>query len=145
MEGSLHEAIVFYGNEHEISYNEIQDVCTLTADAGAIYSGRRWDWRANKIMFNHIPDITGFINTNIGGCTVDGIFLDDQLSGEYVFGNIIINVCGKGIFHNGGEIASFRITLSSTPPLGTPLALGVSTTRHFMTRGTCCTHVSSRE
>jgi len=42
MHTASHVAILHGGNNHEISFNEIYDVCKTTGDAGAIYSGRDW-------------------------------------------------------------------------------------------------------
>ena len=44
MHDSPHEAITYKGNNHIIEYNNIYDVCLLSDDAGAIYSGRSWVW-----------------------------------------------------------------------------------------------------
>ena len=71
-----------YGDIYQdISFNEIHDVVTGASDAGAIYGGRSWVDRGTKIMYNYIHDLHQSGNV--------GIYLDDQMSGELVYGNII--------------------------------------------------------
>ncbi|ELP86189.1 hypothetical protein EIN_328960 [Entamoeba invadens IP1] len=100
IEQSPHEAITFSGNNHEISYNKIENVCIYASDAGAIYTGRRWDWPGTVIKYNYIYNITGWGQS---GSYVQGIYLDDILSGEKVFGNIMQSIRGRGILHGGGR------------------------------------------
>jgi len=99
---SPHEAITFSGNNHTIEYNVIHDVCLLTSDAGAIYAGRHWDWYGNKINYNCV------YNLGSNGFTPDGIYLDDALSGQMVYGNLIINVPKNGILAGGGRDNDIR-------------------------------------
>ncbi|ELP94504.1 hypothetical protein EIN_208930 [Entamoeba invadens IP1] len=99
IENSPCQAITFSGNEHEISYNKIQNVCFFMNDAGAIYSGRRWDWRGNVIKYNYISNVIGWDNSSC----VQGIYLDDMLSGETVFGNVMKTIRGIGVQHGGGR------------------------------------------
>ncbi|MDR1733610.1 MAG: right-handed parallel beta-helix repeat-containing protein [Oscillospiraceae bacterium] len=95
MYNSPHEAVTWSGNNHTISSNIIHDVCLLSDDAGAVYSGRRWDWYGTVISGNAI------YNLGSGGHTPDGIYLDDALSGHTVSDNLLINV-PKYALHLGG-------------------------------------------
>ncbi len=97
MYNSPHEAITYSGNNHIIEYNLIHDVCLLSDDAGAIYSGRRWDWYGTVIRYNMI------YNIGSNGHTPDGIYLDDALSGQTVYGNILINIPKLAIHLGGGR------------------------------------------
>ena len=81
MKNSPHEAITWSGNNHIIEYNNIHDVCLLSDDAGAVYSGRRWDWYGTAVRYNAI------YNIGSDGHSPDGIYLDDALSGIEVYGN----------------------------------------------------------
>ncbi len=94
-----HSAILYGGNEHEISYNDIHDVCRWTSDAGAIYAGRDWGARGNLIKFNFIHHI----DSDFEGYGVHGVYIDDCLSGITVFGNILYEISGHGILHGGGR------------------------------------------
>lgn len=102
MYNSPHEAITYSGNNHVIEYNVIHDVCLITNDGGAIYSGRRWDWYGTKIMYNLIYDLGS------GDFTPDGIYLDDALSGQTVYGNILVNVPKYGLHLGGGRDLDVR-------------------------------------
>lgn len=83
-----HTAIMFSGNDHLISQNEIFDVCKETGDAGAIYTGRDWTTRGTVISDNHIHDIV----PNAEMVTNIGVYLDDQASGITVRGNLFERV-----------------------------------------------------
>lgn len=93
-----HEAIEYEGNDHVIEYNLIHDVCLLTDDGGAIYSKRRWDWYGNVIRYNAIYDLgTPGVHSPVG------IYMDDGLSGQTIYGNLLINVPDMGIKLGGGR------------------------------------------
>jgi hypothetical protein len=94
-----HSAILFRGNLHLMEFNEVDDVCRFSSDAGAIYSGRRWDWRGSSIENNFIHDI----DSPFPGAGEHGVYLDDCLSGVRVFGNLLLNVSGHALMHGGGR------------------------------------------
>ena len=94
---SPHEAVAFYGNDHLIEYNNIHDVCLLSDDAGAIYSGRHWDWYGNVIQYNAVYDLGS------GEHYPCGIYMDDALSGQTIRGNLLVNVPNVGIELGGGR------------------------------------------
>ena len=93
-----HAAILYGGNEHLIELNDIHDVCHLAADSGAIYAGRDWGARGNIIRNNYIHQIQSVLSTD-----VNGVYLDDCLSGITVEGNIFVDVAGDSILHGGGR------------------------------------------
>ena len=97
MTNSPHEAITYEGNNHIVEYNNIHDVCLLSDDAGAIYSGRSWIWYGNIIRYNCI------YNIGSGEHKPDGIYLDDALSGQTVYGNLLINIPRNSIHIGGGR------------------------------------------
>ncbi|MBO4220416.1 MAG: hypothetical protein J5933_05790, partial [Clostridia bacterium] len=66
---------------------------------GAVYSGRRWDWSGNILRFNLIEDI---VDTTFGA-SPNGIYLDDNLSGQICYGNIFSNVSGLSYHIGGGK------------------------------------------
>lgn len=94
-----HTAILFRGNEHFIDYNEIYDVCIWSSDAGAIYSGRDWGFRGNRVQYNFIHHI----DSNFEGYGTHGIYLDDCVSGIRVYGNVLYEISGNAIQHGGGR------------------------------------------
>ncbi len=97
MANSPHEAITYKGNNHIIEYNNIHDVCLLSDDAGAIYSGRSWVWYGNIIRYNCI------YNVGSEEHKPDGIYLDDALSGQQIYGNLLINIPRNAIHIGGGR------------------------------------------
>lgn len=97
MYNSPHEAITYSGNDHLIEYNLIHHVNLLTDDGGAIYSGRRWDWYGTVIRYNLIYDL------GANGHKPEGIYMDDALAGQTIYGNILVNVPNIGIQLGGGR------------------------------------------
>lgn len=91
-------ALWIYGNDHLIEYNEIHNVCTQTSDAGAVYSGRRWDWQGNVFRYNFIHHIY----TTVGGYGVHGLYLDDNMAGWRVYGNVFYDIENNALMHGGG-------------------------------------------
>ncbi len=92
-----HIAIFFIGNDHLLEFNEIYDVCFESNDAGAIYTGRSWIMRGNKIRYNYLHDISGFEGK---GCV--GIYLDDAFCGVKIIGNVFDNVT-RAMMIGGGR------------------------------------------
>jgi hypothetical protein len=113
MYNSPHEAITYAGNDHLIEYNLIHDVNLLTDDGGAIYSGRRWDWYGTVIRYNLIYDL------GKDGHRPVGIYMDDALAGQTIYGNIIVNAPNLGIQLGGGRdlIVHDNIVVNSYAPL----------------------------
>ncbi|NLX79566.1 MAG: right-handed parallel beta-helix repeat-containing protein [Clostridiales bacterium] len=99
---SPHEAITYSGNNHIIEYNEIYEVVLRSEDAGAIYAGRSWTDYGTVIRYNCI------YNLGSGGYSPNGIYLDDGLSGQSVYGNLLINVPGYGLMLGGGRDLSVK-------------------------------------
>ena len=91
-----HTAIFFNGNEMEVTDNEIYSVVLETGDAGAIYSGRRYEWRGNNISRNFIHHLGGV------GMGTMGIYNDDCLSGTTMEGNWFWE-CSRAAFMGGGR------------------------------------------
>ncbi|MBQ6020225.1 MAG: right-handed parallel beta-helix repeat-containing protein [Clostridia bacterium] len=110
---SPHEAVTYSGNDHLIEYNIIHDVNLKTDDGGAIYSGRRWDWYGNVIRYNLIYDL------GADGHKPVGIYMDDAIAGQTVYGNIIINAPNIGLQLGGGQdlIVHDNIVVNSYDPI----------------------------
>jgi hypothetical protein len=93
-----HMAINFGGNEHVIEFNEIHDVCRESNDAGAIYGGRDWTMRGTTVRYNYFHHINGFREQ---GCV--GVYLDDQLSGIEIRGNVFYKVTRAAMIGGGRD------------------------------------------
>ncbi|MDY4975589.1 MAG: S-layer homology domain-containing protein [Clostridia bacterium] len=93
-----HIAILYGGNDNEIAYNVIHDVCQETTDAAAIYSGRDWTAQGNQVNYNYLYHLTHDVAASFGPF---GIYFDDALSGQTAVGNILVDVKDRG-FHIGG-------------------------------------------
>ncbi len=91
-----HCAILFGGNDHVIEFNEIHHVALETGDVGAIYAGRDWTFRGNRIRYNFIHDTGGV------GMGSMGVYMDDCVSGTEIFGNIFFKV-QRAAFLGGGR------------------------------------------
>jgi len=77
-----HAAIIFWGNDHLIEFNDIHHVAQETGDVGALYTGRDYTFRGNRIRHNFIHETGGV------GMGSMGVYMDDCVSGSEVFGNV---------------------------------------------------------
>lgn len=100
-----HLAINPGGNDNICEYNEIHSVLKTASDMGAIYADFGKTQRGNIFRYNSIHDcITDTTQEN----DVNGIYLDNQSDGSEVYGNIIYNINGDGVFINGGRDNTVR-------------------------------------
>jgi hypothetical protein len=91
-----HCAILFWGNDHLMEFNEIHHIALETGDVGAIYTGRDYTFRGNKIRHNFIHHTGGV------GMGSMGVYMDDCASGTEVFGNVFFKV-HWAMFIGGGR------------------------------------------
>lgn len=91
-----HSAILFWGNDHLIEYNEIHRVLRRTGDGGAVYTGRDWTFRGNVIRYNFFHDLMGI------QLWENAVYIDDQAGGMLIYGNIFHN-CHWGTLIGGGR------------------------------------------
>jgi hypothetical protein len=91
-----HCAILFTGNDHLIELNEIHHIALETGDVGAIYTGRDYTFRGNRIRHNFIHDTGGV------GMGSMGVYMDDCVSGTEIYGNIFYRV-QRAAFLGGGR------------------------------------------
>ena len=90
---------IWASNYITIEYNYIHDVATQTSDAGAIYGGRNPAGHGTVIRYNIISDIGRRDN----GHNSLGIYFDDGMAGQEVYGNIFYNTANHGVFVNSGR------------------------------------------
>jgi hypothetical protein len=90
-----HAAILYQGNNIIVEYNHIHHYGLETGDVGAIYSGRDFTTRGNHIRYNYLHDSGGV------GMGSMGVYLDDILSGQEIYGNLFIRVA-NAVFIGGG-------------------------------------------
>lgn len=91
-----HCAILFNGNDHLIEFNEIHHIALETGDVGAIYTGRDYTYRGNRIRHNFIHHTGGV------GMGSMGVYMDDCVSGTEIYGNIFYKV-QRAAFLGGGR------------------------------------------
>lgn len=91
-----HCAILFWGNDHLMEFNEIHHIALETGDVGAIYTGRDYTFRGNRIRHNYIHETGGV------GMGSMGVYMDDCVSGTEVFGNVFFKV-HWAMFIGGGR------------------------------------------
>lgn len=82
-----HSAILYAGNEHLFSNNEISNVNLETGDSGAIYTGADLTSRGTRIENNYFHDI----HRNPGLPEVASIYLDAYGSGNIVTSNLFVD------------------------------------------------------
>jgi len=91
-------AIEYDGNDHIIEYNLIYDVCLESSDGGAIYSGRSWTDYGCIVRYNAIYNVG-----QPGFSTPNAVYLDDGLSGQQIYCNLMVNVPQNGVKLGGGR------------------------------------------
>ncbi len=91
-----HCAILFNGNDHLMEFNEIHHIALETGDVGAIYAGRNYTYRGNRMRYNFIHHTGGV------GMGSMGIYMDDCVSGAEIFGNVFYKV-QRAAFLGGGR------------------------------------------
>ncbi len=91
-----HCAILYWGNEHVMEFNEIHHIALETGDVGAIYTGRDYTFRGNRIRHNYIHHTGGV------GMGSMGVYMDDCVSGTEIFGNVFYKV-QRAAFLGGGR------------------------------------------
>ena len=91
-----HCAILYGGNDHLLEFNEIHHIALETGDVGAIYAGRDWTFRGNRIRHNFIHHTGGV------GMGSMGVYMDDCVSGTEVYGNVFYKV-HWAMFIGGGR------------------------------------------
>ena len=91
-----HCAILFNGNDHLVEFNEIHHIAMETGDVGAIYAGRDYTYRGNRVRYNFIHDTGGV------GLGSMGVYMDDCISGTEIYGNIFYKV-QRAAFLGGGR------------------------------------------
>jgi hypothetical protein len=96
MHDAPHTAVLFWGNDHVLEFNEVYRVCTDTGDAGAFYIGRDWSQRGSVIRYNYFHDLTTTMQD------VMAVYLDDMACGTTVFGNIMCRI-NHAILVGGGR------------------------------------------
>ncbi len=96
MHDAPHTAVLFWGNDHVLEFNEVYRVCTETGDAGAFYIGRDWSQRGHVIRYNYFHDLTATMQD------VMAVYLDDMACGTTVFGNVMCRI-NHAILVGGGR------------------------------------------
>jgi hypothetical protein len=91
-----HCALLFNGNDHLLEFNEIHHIALETGDVGAIYTGRDYTYRGNKVRNNYIHHTGGV------GMGSMGVYMDDCVSGTEISGNIFYKV-QRAAFLGGGR------------------------------------------
>ncbi len=96
---SPHMAIGVGGIEFTVEYNDIHNVCTETADSGAIYGAQYQYLKNNVIRYNYFHDIHRNTDT---GYEVVAVFFDGLWSSADVDSNIFYDV-DVAVKMNGGR------------------------------------------
>ncbi|MBR4934229.1 MAG: right-handed parallel beta-helix repeat-containing protein, partial [Clostridia bacterium] len=97
--GIFYSEYICASNYITIEYNYLHNVVTQTSDSGAIYGGRNLAGHGSVIRYNLIANIGDYEE----GYNPLAIYLDDYMSGQEVYGNIIYGQRGHTIFMHGGR------------------------------------------
>ena len=94
---ATHYALNFAGNYNVFEYNDIHDVLLMADDSGTTYTGRSWLNSRNTFRYNYYHDIPN----GTGTWHTQGIYFDDMLFGNEVYGNVFEGVQNAVFLHGG--------------------------------------------
>lgn len=100
---STHFAVLYLGNDHVIEYNDIHHVCLDTDDCGAVYTGRSYSDVGTVLRYNYIHSVGKDPVGDHVGTNAEGIYFDDNMSGQTVYGNILADISGRALHFGGGR------------------------------------------
>lgn len=86
-----HTALNGGGNDVVVEHNRIDHVCFECTDTGAFYVGRSWTHRGNVLRHNNFTTIRATERLAQQHMSQIAIYLDDQMSGWDVYGNVVRN------------------------------------------------------
>ena len=112
-----HNAIMFFGNNHRIAGNIIEDVCRETNDVGAVYAYRDWSFRGTVIEENVFRRIAGlqFLESAgtgntappatryVPGGRAHAVYMDDLMEGTVIRNNVFEDIDSAAIHLGGGS------------------------------------------
>lgn len=90
------------GYENKIRYNEIYNFDQMISDGGALYAGRNYGMPGNEYAYNFLYDFHPK-DKFIHDAAIQGIYMDDLMSGGIIHHNIIYNGGDSGIQIGGGQ------------------------------------------
>ncbi|MBQ7475516.1 MAG: S-layer homology domain-containing protein [Clostridia bacterium] len=97
--GIFYSEYIWASNDITIEYNYIHNVVKQSSDSGAIYGGRNMAGHGTVIRYNLICDV-GTPEENHSSL---GLYLDDCMSGQDVYGNIFYNTASHSVFMSCGR------------------------------------------
>jgi hypothetical protein len=97
-----HTAILGGGNDMLFQGNTLENLGYEVDDSGAFYTGRQWQDRGNVVRDNVFRKVRAQVRTFLGAPSVQGLYLDDQMSGYTIYNNSFVDV-QTGIMIGGGR------------------------------------------
>ena len=97
--GIFYSEYIWASNYITVEYNYLHDVVEQTSDSGAIYAGRNVLGHGSVVRYNLVCNP----GNKEAGHHALGLYLDDSMSGQEVYGNIFYNTANHAIFTNGGR------------------------------------------
>ena len=94
------------GPDCVVEYNHIRHVNLETEDTGGTYMGGAWHIRGMVYRYNWVHDVLGYGRTGDTWSSPHfawGIYLDDDLSGVHVYGNIVARTTNGGCDIHAGR------------------------------------------
>jgi|EP00945_MAST-04E_sp_MAST-4E-sp1_P003217 hypothetical protein len=91
-------------------FNHVSHACFGTVDVGAFYVGRSWAQRGNIVRFNIFDTVRATERLAQKSCSQNAFYLDDEMSGWDVYGNVFSNAA-QGVLLGGGRRNHFHSNL----------------------------------
>ena len=97
--GVFYSEYVWGSNDITVEYNYIHNVVSQSSDSGAIYAGRNQAGHGSVVRYNIIANI----GNPVEGHRPVGIYLDDSMSGQEIYGNIFYEIGNNSLFISNGR------------------------------------------
>ena len=93
---------VFYmiGYNNILEYNEAYNLLSFNDDVGVYHFGKPGDAYGNILRYNYFHDLGG---DSAQGSVVNGIYFDDGLMNQTAYGNVLVDIRGRGFLIGGGR------------------------------------------
>ncbi|MBR3423641.1 MAG: S-layer homology domain-containing protein [Clostridia bacterium] len=97
--GIFYSEYIWGSNDILIEYNYIHNVVSQSSDSGAIYAGRNPAGHGSVVRYNIIADV----GNPVEGHRPVGIYLDDSMAGQEIYGNIFYEIGNNSLFISNGR------------------------------------------
>ena len=94
------QAYYMQGFNNVLEYNEAYNLLSYNDDVGVYHFGGPGYYYGNILRYNYFHNIGG---TSAQGSVANGIYFDDGLMDQRAYGNVLVDIQGRGFLIGGGR------------------------------------------